>query len=250
MLSITEIIIRLVLSAVVGGLIGMEREVNNRPAGLRTHVLVTLGSALIMLVSIDGFYGLIDRAPGDPARLASQVVSGIGFLGAGTIMRTGNNINGLTTAASLWVSAGIGLAIGSGYYLGGIVTGVIVLVTLMSLGFFEKRILKKKYRTIDVVSSNRPGIIGQIGTLFGKHYVSIKDISIIDNEYKYDDDDNGIMETRFLVKTPSNFNINNFYREIYQINGIINVYFEGERISHAKNKSTNSLLFDLDDKQL
>lgn len=248
MLSGTEIIIRLVLSAIVGGLIGMEREVNNRPAGLRTHVLVTLGSALVMLVSIDGFYGLVDRAPGDPARLASQVVSGIGFLGAGTIMRTGNNINGLTTAASLWVSAGIGLAIGSGYYLGGIITGIIVLVTLMSLGFFEKKILKKKYKTIDVVSSGRPGIIGQMGTLFGKYYVSIKDISILDNEYKFSDDDNGIMETRFLVKTPANFNINNFYREIYQINGVINVYFEGERIPHDNNKSRDSLLFDIDNK--
>lgn len=246
MLSVTEIIIRLGLSAIVGGLIGMEREVNNRPAGLRTHVLVTLGSALVMLVSIDGFYNLADRVPGDPARLASQVVSGIGFLGAGTIMRTGNNINGLTTAASLWVSAGIGLAIGSGYYLGGIVTGIIVLVTLMSLGFFEKKILKKKYRTIDVVSSGRPGIIGQMGTLFGKYYVSIKDISIIDNEYKYNDDDNGIMETRFLVKLPSNFNINNFYREIYQINGVINVCFEGERIPNDNDKKVNSLLFDID----
>lgn len=228
MLSITEIIIRLVLSAVVGGLIGMEREVNNRPAGLRTHVLVTLGSALIMLVSIDGFYGLIDRAPGDPARLASQVVSGIGFLGAGTIMRTGNNINGLTTAASLWVSAGIGLAIGSGYYLGGIVTGVIVLVTLMSLGFFEKRILKKKYRTIDVVSSNRPGIIGQIGILFGKHYVSIKDITILNNSGY--DEETGIMEIRFVVKTPNNFNINSLYKEIYQIHGVISANFEGNPV--------------------
>lgn len=248
MLSVTEIIIRLVLSAIVGGLIGMEREVNNRPAGLRTHVLVTLGSALVMLVSIDGFYNLADRVPGDPARLASQVVSGIGFLGAGTIMRTGNSINGLTTAASLWVSAGIGLAIGSGYYLGGIVTGIIVLITLMSLGFFEKKILKKKYKTIDVVSSGRPGIIGQMGTLFGKYYVSIKDISILDNEYKYNDDDNGIMETRFLVKTPANFNINNFYREIYQIRGVINVYFESEKIPNDNNNSINSVLFDVEDK--
>lgn len=106
-----EIIIRLVLSSVLGGLIGIEREVNNRPAGLRTHVLVTVGSALIMLISIDGFSNLPNRL-GDPARLAAQVVSGIGFLGAGTIMRTGNNINGLTTAASLWVSAGLGLAVG------------------------------------------------------------------------------------------------------------------------------------------
>lgn len=237
-----EILARLILSAILGGLIGMEREVNNRPAGLRTHILVSVGSALIMLVSMDGF------GNGDPSRLAAQVVSGIGFLGAGTIMRTGNNINGLTTAASLWVSAGIGLAIGNGYYLGGIVTVGIVLVSLMSLGIFEKRILRKKYKTIDVVAANRPGIIGQIGTLFGKYYVSIKDIAIVNNDYKFDEED-GIMEIRFLVKMPINFNVANFYREIYQIHGVISVIFEGEKIPHNTNgnsSNVNSSFFDID----
>ena len=119
MISEIEIVKRLILSAILGGLIGVEREVNNRPAGLRTHILVTLGSTLVMLVSIDGLHRDGGAILSDPYRLAAQVVSGIGFLGAGTIMRTGNSINGLTTAASLWVSAGIGLAIGTGYYLGG-----------------------------------------------------------------------------------------------------------------------------------
>lgn len=225
MISPIEIVARLILSAIIGGLIGTEREVNNRPAGLRTHILVTIGSTLIMLISIDGFLD------GDPARLAAQVVSGIGFLGAGTIMRTGNNISGLTTAASLWVCAGIGLAIGSGYYLGAIVTTVIVLATLMSLGIFEKRILKKKYKTIEVVATNRPGIIGQIGVLFGKHYVSIKDISILNNDNEYDED-TGIMEVRFLVKTPNNFKVVSLYKEIYQIHGIISVSFEGSTMPY------------------
>lgn len=225
MISEIEIIKRLLLSAIAGGLIGTEREVNNRPAGLRTHILVTLGSTLVMLISIDGFISA------DPSRLAAQVVSGIGFLGAGTIMRTGNNIRGLTTAASLWVSAGIGLAIGAGYYLGALVTTVIVLATLMSLGKFEKRILRKKYRTIEVIATNRPGIIGQIGVLFGKYYVSIKDITILNNDNEYDED-SGIMEIRFIIKTPNNFKINNLYKEIYQIHGIISVSFEGNTIPH------------------
>jgi putative Mg2+ transporter-C (MgtC) family protein len=180
-----------------------------------------------MLVSIDGFQSA------DPSRLAAQVVSGIGFLGAGTIMRTGNNISGLTTAASLWVCAGIGLAVGAGYYLGAIVTTAIVLATLMSLGIFEKRILRKKYQAIEVIATNRPGIIGQIGVLFGKHYVSIKDITILNNDNEYDED-SGIMEIRFLIKTPNNFNINNLYKEIYQIHGIISVSFEGNIIPHNK----------------
>ncbi len=225
MISGIEIIKRLLLSAIIGGLIGTEREVNNRPAGLRTHILVTLGSTLVMLISIDGFQSA------DPSRLAAQVVSGIGFLGAGTIMRTGNNISGLTTAASLWVCAGIGLAIGSGYYLGAVVTTVIVLTTLMSLGIFEKRILRKKYRAIEVIATNRPGIIGQIGVLFGKYYVSIKDITILNNDNEYDED-SGIMEIRFLIKTPNNFKINSLYKEIYQIHGIISVSFEGNIIPH------------------
>ena len=227
MISRTEIVTRLLLSAIIGGFIGTEREVNNRPAGLRTHILGTLGSTLVMLVSIDGFQSA------DPSRLAAQVVSGIGFLGAGTIMRTGNNISGLTTAASLWVCAGIGLAVGAGYYLGAIVTTAIVLATLMSLGIFEKRILRKKYQAIEVIATNRPGIIGQIGVLFGKHYVSIKDITILNNDNEYDED-SGIMEIRFLIKTPNNFNINNLYKEIYQIHGIISVSFEGNIIPHNK----------------
>lgn len=243
-----EIIKRLVLSAILGGLIGVEREVNNRPAGLRTHILVTLGSTLIMLLSIDGYYLLGGEiAQGDPFRLAAQVVSGIGFLGAGTIMRTGNNINGLTTAASLWVSAGIGLAIGAGYYLGGIVTVVIVLLALTSLGFLEKGVLKRKYKTIEVISTNRPGIIGQIGTLFGKYHISIKDIIIIDSDYDEDDEDeDGIMETHFLVKIPSNFNISIFGREIYETNGVMNVVFEGRKISDFLDKRTKSSQMDLD----
>ncbi|WP_313757557.1 MgtC/SapB family protein [Tissierella sp.] len=223
MLSKIEIIKRLALSAIVGGLIGTEREINNRPAGLRTHILVTLGSTLVMLVSIDGFQSA------DPARLAAQVVSGIGFLGAGTIMRTGNNISGLTTAASLWVCAGIGLAMGSGYYLGAIVTTAIVLATLMSLGPFEKMILTKKYKAVEIVATNRPGIIGQIGVLFGKYYISIKDIKILGTDGG-EHDDNGIMEIRFLIKSPNNVNISSLYKEIYQIHGIINVSFEGNII--------------------
>lgn len=103
-------IIRLLLAGLMGGIIGLERESHGRPAGLRTHIIVSLGSCLIMLVSI---YGFEDAGNRDPARLAAQVISGIGFLGAGTILREGATIIGLTTAASLWVVAGIGLAMGA-----------------------------------------------------------------------------------------------------------------------------------------
>lgn len=246
MLSPLEIIIRLVLSAILGGLIGMEREVSNRPAGLRTHVLVTLGSALIMLISIDGFYFGGEGLQGDPARLAAQVVSGIGFLGAGTIMRTGNNIVGLTTAASLWVSAGIGLAIGNGYYLGAIITSSIVLLTLMSLGTLEKKTLKRKYRTIEISGANRPGLIGNVGTLFGKHGVSIKNIYILDQDSE-NEEENSIINVNFLVNIPAGININKFYREIYKTKGVISVNIEGVNIVNYDDRTYS--IFDVDEEE-
>ncbi|MDG2764905.1 MgtC/SapB family protein, partial [Vibrio parahaemolyticus] len=126
MINNIEIIVRLVLSAFLGGLIGMEREASNRPAGFRTHILVSIGSTLMMLVSINGASG-----GSDPTRIAAQVVSGIGFLGAGTILRDGNRVKGLTTAASLWVCAGIGLAIGQGFYFAGIATSIISFLSLL-----------------------------------------------------------------------------------------------------------------------
>lgn len=249
MLTEWELIRRLILAAIIGGLIGIEREVNNRPAGLRTHILVTLGSTLIMIVSIDSL-GIIGKGVqfSDPYRLAAQVVSGIGFLGAGTIMRTGNSINGLTTAASLWVSAGIGLAIGSGYYIGAIVTAIIVLLTLMSLGFFEKRVLRRKYKTIEVIGNNKPGLIGQIGTLFGKNYISIKDIAIISGDDNHDEDDgDGKMEIHFIVKMPRNLEFTVLCEDVYQIHGVNSVIFEGIKIPHYLHKKRDYTLFDLDD---
>lgn len=234
MISSFEIVLRIVISAVIGGLIGIEREVHNRPAGLRTHVLVTVGASLIMLISIDGFNSLGPDRLGDPARLAAQVVSGIGFLGAGTIMRTGTSIQGLTTAASLWVSAGIGLGIGSGYYLGTIVAAVISLATLMSLGRLEKRVLKSKYKNIQITATNRPGIIGQIGVAFGNHHISIKDITILENDLRDDSEEDGTMEISFTVKVPGSFDTYSLYNEIYEISGVKNIIYQDKKIKKRK----------------
>lgn len=180
MVSNIEIILRLLLSAIVGGLIGIEREANNRPAGFRTHILVTLGATLIMLLSSQGFTGLGGR--NDPARLAAQVVSGIGFLGAGTIVRNGNNIKGLTTAASLWVCGGVGLAIGGGYYLGGVITAIIAFISLRYLGALEKKILNKQYKMVILYCCERPGLIGDLGQVFGNNDIMIKAIQIERND--------------------------------------------------------------------
>lgn len=135
-----EIAARLLLSSLLASLIGIERERHGRPAGLRTHILVSLGSCLVMLTSI---YGFMDSTSHDPGRLPAQVVSGIGFLGAGTILREGVTVKGLTTAASLWVVAGIGLAIGSGFYFPGLLVTALSVLTLLFLEPVEKKLFSQ-----------------------------------------------------------------------------------------------------------
>lgn len=124
-------IARLGLSAVLGGLIGFEREHSHRPAGFRTHILVAVGSALVMLTAVY----MTDKFPDniDISRMPAQVVSGIGFLGAGTILREGFSVKGLTTAASLWAVSCIGLAVGSGFYVGAFVGTFVIYITLNAL---------------------------------------------------------------------------------------------------------------------
>lgn len=223
MISNGELILRLILSALAGGSIGIEREVSNRPAGLRTHILVSVGSTLIMLVSIYGFNG-----QGDPARLAAQVVSGVGFLGAGTIMRTGNSIKGLTTAASLWVCSGIGLAIGAGYYLGTVLTAAIVLLSLVSLQTVENRVSKGSYRSFQIEAYERPGLIGEIGTLLGKYYIVIKDISISEGN---ENESAEQIVINLQVKIPNNLQVKKLIDEIYNLARVTNVVFDGKIIS-------------------
>lgn len=122
------------MALLCGGIIGYEREYKNRPAGLRTHMLVCIGAALVMIIS-QFIYEKYTPGTNDPARLGAQVISGIGFLGAGTIIRERFSVKGLTTAATLWVVACIGLAIGSGYY---IIAGIATLVIFLSLIIFRK----------------------------------------------------------------------------------------------------------------
>ena len=135
MLTFISTITRLGTALILGSLIGVEREKKGRSAGLRTHILVCVGSALIMLVSIHlhDFYG----EKGDPGRIAAGVITGIGFLGAGTIIRSKEGIRGLTTAASIWVSSGIGLASGAGYFSAAFAVTIIALLTLYILKRFE-----------------------------------------------------------------------------------------------------------------
>ncbi len=145
-----EIIVRLVAAAGAGMAIGVEREMREQAAGLRTHILVALGACLFTVVSVYGFqsFGGPKTSAVDPSRVAAQIVTGIGFLGAGAIIRHGVNIRGLTTAATLWISAAVGMAVGVGMY---IATGVAVVLTILSLWALRpvRRLLHPREGVVD-----------------------------------------------------------------------------------------------------
>jgi putative Mg2+ transporter-C (MgtC) family protein len=136
-----EVLLRLFVATALGGAIGLERELRERQAGLRTHLVVSVGAALFTLVSAYGFHGFGDRV--DPTRIAAQIVSGIGFLGAGAIIRQGLSVRGLTTAASLWLVAAIGMAAGAGYWEGALIATAGALLTLGPLRVVSFRLLSR-----------------------------------------------------------------------------------------------------------
>ncbi len=142
MVSPFAVIGRLMLAVILGGLIGFEREVRGHSAGLRTHILVCLGSCLIMLTSLYVFDIYKNIVPLDPVRIAAGVITGIGFLGAGAIIRSGEAVRGLTTAASLWLVAGIGLGIGCGFYLASLITVILAVFVLCLLRYLEATKIK------------------------------------------------------------------------------------------------------------
>jgi putative Mg2+ transporter-C (MgtC) family protein len=142
-----EVLLRVALAAVLGGVLGFERELREREAGLRTHLLVCVGSALFTIVSAYGFSEFLRSGEAvvraDPTRIAAQIVTGIGFLGAGAIIRQGLSIRGLTTAATLWVVAAIGLATGAGYYSAAVITTGVALAALWPLRAFAYRMVRR-----------------------------------------------------------------------------------------------------------
>lgn len=143
-LSGLETILRLLAAGALGGAIGFEREFSDQPAGFRTHILVSLGSALFTMVGAYGLGDLLlrDDVRFDPTRIAAQIVTGIGFLGAGAILQRGIRVRGLTTAAALWVTAAIGMAAGFGYWSGAVATTVISLIALYVLKLVQRRYLR------------------------------------------------------------------------------------------------------------
>ena len=140
-LDIGEISIRLALAVLFGGLIGWEREVKNKPAGLKTHILVSLGSCSFALITLSFFETLDPKANADPIRTIDGIIGGIGFLGAGAILQSRGSVKGITTAATIWMAGALGLAAGTGFYIVGGLSMAITLVILLGVGFLEKKSL-------------------------------------------------------------------------------------------------------------
>lgn len=205
MISTKEIILRLALSAVLGAVIGMERERKDWVAGLRTHMMVCVGATLAMIVSAFGFTDILGtpNVELDPSRIAAQVISGIGFLGAGTIMFLKPGlIRGLTTASGLWAVSAIGLAIGSGMYIAGVSATVLAIIILWGLQPFEKRFskrFKRKYLKITIDTNANPAEI--ITQIFGQEALDIASFSFDKNreyctiEFHFDQMDSIKMKT-------------------------------------------------------
>ncbi|MEQ8173464.1 MAG: MgtC/SapB family protein [Syntrophomonadaceae bacterium] len=214
-MSIFEIIFKLTLACVLGGVIGLERESLNRPAGLRTYTLVCVGSALAMLVSMDMYYSFNQTVNADPGRIAAQVISGIGFLGAGTIMREGATVRGLTTAAGLWTVACIGLAVGAGLYIPAIATTILILFVLIYFIKIEDIFSgTREYKGLVLVVEDRPGAVGIIGSKLGLLNVLIKDIQLT----RLDAGDD--LEIELLVELPSGMSVNHVVDELTKTEGL------------------------------
>lgn len=184
-----EVIARILMSIVVGGLIGSERQMNNRPAGFRTHILVCVGAAIVSIIQVETIERTIYMIEGNPilanalkadiGRMGAQVITGVGFLGAGTIVQSKGVVKGLTTAATLWVVACIGLAIGLGLYFVSVASTISVMLALVFLKKFEARFIGnvKTYK-LDIDFVNNKEIIKQVEKYFQMENIIVQSIQL------------------------------------------------------------------------
>ena len=215
MITDYEIALRILLACIFGGIVGFQRERNDSPAGFRTHILVSLGAALIMVLSMYGFsdFASVNK---DPARLAAQVVSGIGFLGAGTILRDGVSVKGLTTAASLWVVSAIGLAAGAGLYFSSFLVTFLVFVTLersVEHYFFRSK------QILQVVTVNGTCKVKEINRIIESHKIIAQNISMT---FLKEEQNKTTFE--YTLRTPfTRINTEKIIEDINEVDGVYSV---------------------------
>ena len=218
-MSETDILLRLLMAAACGGLIGIERERGDRPAGFRTYILVSMGAALFTLLSLSAFPG------SDTARVAAQVVVGIGFLGAGVIViYGGTHIVGITTAATMWATAAVGMAAGAGYFVTALYCTGIILAVLIALPWVEDRVISRFMRRrlyFTIRSLPRPGLVEEVEALLAQYNIG----AVILRYYQCKGEES---ECSLLLRANVSGKINllEIMDKLYQISGVIAVSFE------------------------
>ena len=230
-INLWEIALRLGLAVIFGGLVGFERETHNRPAGFRTHILVCTGSALIMMVSAYGF--LNEFGAGyqlDPGRIAAQVVTGIGFLGAGTILQQRGSIRGLTTAASIWVVSGIGLATGIGFYSGAALATLLVLISLLYLGRVDRKLLqKRRIKILQIKAVDQSGLLSRVTKVINDSKLEIKKAYFQAQEYD-SSLEKDVVDIELALVTPHKFDESILFNSLSTLSGILKIVWQGEDI--------------------
>jgi len=223
MLNEWVVLLRLIMAVVLSGIIGFEREFHGRAAGFRTHILLCIGSTLVMLTSIHIFDVYNAMVPCDPARMAAGVVTGIGFLGAGTIMHSKSSVKGLTTATSLWVVAGIGLAVGSGMYFASIATTVITMVTLFFFSRMEHAMIRKDwYKTLIIESREGVTQIKGAREVLAEYGVRVTDFEVERSE------DGTSMVLEIGVRLSTSRNDDSIVQDILKLEGVKSVKWEAD----------------------
>ncbi|BBH22227.1 MgtC family membrane protein [Paenibacillus baekrokdamisoli] len=231
-ISNLELTIRLVLALILGGLVGLERELGGHSAGFRTHILVSLGSAGIVLLSMYGFaeFAAEPNVRLDPSRLAAQVVSGIGFLGAGTILRTGITVSGLTTAASLWVVAAIGLTVGAGFYYGSAALTLLVVINLFLLNKFERKFSRnKRKRELVMKIQKSSSSLNKVVSELNRNGLQISKM-LVENDEAADADSNTLLIVRIQVKLIKPIKFEEVIISLATIDGVFGLETGGESL--------------------
>jgi putative Mg2+ transporter-C (MgtC) family protein len=221
MISEMDIAIRLGIAFLLGAIIGVERELDNQPAGLRTNIILVMGSALAMIISVSLSYVYQPTGGmGDPARLAAQVISGIGFLGAGAILHAGVNIRGLTTAATIWTMAVVGLAVGAGFFSAAVIVTIVLFIVLSILNKLENKIFHPKtIAPITMWIKDGPPDLSEIREIFDHKHVRLITIS---HEHDFADDETKI-NLEYSCKRAEL--IDEIQKQIYAIPGLRKVHF-------------------------
>ena len=205
------------ISLIIGGLTGLEREKSNQFAGFRTHILVAVGSCITSITAVQLFISYSSYSNMDPARLPAQVLSGIGFIGAGAILKNSSGITGLTTAAGIWATACIGIAIGDGQYLLGIVAWVLEMITLLSLKRIDKLFFKKSSCNLYLTISS----LDAITTTFA----ILKECKISIKNFDVNSKGGQIWTAKYSISYDRRILIKEIERRIRDVDGVLDLYF-------------------------